>query len=128
MARPRKPTTVLETSGAAKQNPDRMKERENEPQPAGAVGKPPDNLNDTERAIWSEVASTIPAGVLGDTDRIALERLCRLVYQARYEPDDFTSAREKDLISYLGRFGMTPSDRAKIAIPSQSDTSQWDDL
>jgi len=128
MARNKTPTTVLETRGAGKKHPERMREREGEPQPAGAIGRPPDSLNETERAIWSEVASTLPEGVLGDTDRIAMERLCRLICQARYDPDNFTSAREKDLISYLGRFGMTPSDRAKITIPQQSQSSGWDNL
>jgi len=35
----------------------------------------------------------------------------------KYEREEWTSSKEKDLIQYLGRFGMTPSDRSKISIP-----------
>ena len=42
MARPRKPTNILKLTGSAKKHPDRMRERENEPEEKDPIGKAPD--------------------------------------------------------------------------------------
>ena len=128
MSKPRKPTRILELTGARKQNPGRFKQRDSEPPPAGPVGEPPEHLTDAEADAWREVTDILPDGVAGLSDRIALERLARLVTMARTRPDEWTSAREKDLLSLTARFGMTPVDRAKIHIPRQVGANPWDDL
>lgn len=129
MARNRTPTNVLELRGSGKNHPERLRERDGEPEPEAGIGPAPAHVSEEEAAIWDELVESIPAGVLGNTDRIALERLTRLVYEARTLPPQlWSSAREKDLISYLSRFGMTPSDRAKISIPKKGKENPWDDL
>ena len=125
MSRPRKPTKILELSGARK---SRLRQRADEPQPTGPIGEPPEHLLEPEADAWREIAGILPDGVAGMSDRIALERLARLIHMARSQPADWTSAREKDLASYLSRFGMTPGDRGKLRIPNQGSTSPWDDL
>ena len=128
MARNKTPTNVLELRGAGKKHPERMRDREGEPQPEGGIGPAPEHLSEGVGQIWDELVDVIPAGVLGNTDRIALERLSHLLFEARTYPDLWSSAKEKDLISYLSRFGMTPSDRAKNSIPKGSQANPWEDL
>lgn len=128
MPRNRTPTNVLELRGAGKKNPKRMRAREGEPDPEGGIGPAPAHLSDQQAAIWDELVDVIPAGVLGNSDRIALERLTALVDMVRHDPVNWSSAREKDLATYLSRFGMTPSDRSKISIPKEKPSSPWDDL
>jgi phage terminase small subunit len=128
MARPRTPTKVLQLRGADKKNPKRFKDRQNEPEPAAGIGEASQHLSEAEQKIWDELVGLVPAGVLGNSDRIALERVSVLLYQARYEREEWTSSKEKDLIQYLSRFGMTPSDRSKISVPKPKGADPWEDL
>lgn len=128
MPRPRKPTKILQMNGAAKRNPGRMQDRENEPQPEAGIGEAPGHLNAKECAVWDELVSVIPAGVMGNTDRIALEHLARLIVESRGDRENWSSAREKDLLTYLTRFGLTPADRSKVSVPKVRDKSPWQDL
>ena len=60
-------------------------------------------------------------GVLTVADRIAWCSLCELEAERREAPREFTGAKFASLISLLGRFGMTPSDRAKVSITDDKD-------
>ena len=128
MARPRTPTNILKLRGAGKKNPARMRERENEPKPDGGIGSAPEHLSDAQQQIWDELVDIIPPGVLGNTDRIWLERTSQLLDASRNRPDDWTSSKEKDLIQYLSRLGMSPADRSKVSVPKAPKRSPWEDF
>lgn len=83
MARPRKPTAVLEQNGAFDHNPQRRDARESEPIPTGPLGDPPSSLTDVERGIWHELTLQIPPGVLTIADRMVMEVLCALIARHR---------------------------------------------
>ena len=85
-------------------------------------------MNERERQIWDEIVKISYKGVLGEGDRIALELMCRLVYDFRYSPDDFNAAKYAQLSNLLGRFGLTPSDRTKIVIPKGEDQNPFEQL
>ena len=115
MARPPKPTALKELNGSARHDPQRI--NRNEPKPARGIGPANSSLNEQQQAIWDEVVGISYAGVLGEADRIALEMMCRLIYEMRNDFEEMSAAKITQLSTLLGRFGMTPSDRSKIVIP-----------
>jgi hypothetical protein len=70
MGRPRKPTAVLELTGAFRKNPQRKR---TEPPTAGPLGDPPEHFTAEQAAVWHELASICPPGVLMRSDRVVVE-------------------------------------------------------
>lgn len=116
MARPRTPTKILEMRGSFKNRPSRRRARENEPIPTGVIGDPPKHLQGEKlKGIWREIiAATVP-GVLTNSDRILLEIICYLLDELRSNPAEFPSGKMTRLESMLGKCGLAPADRTKIA-------------
>lgn len=114
MARPRTPTQMKETSGAFKHDPQRRPQ--NEPTPKAGIGPAPESLSEYERECWDELNQIIFPGLLGDSDRWAVERCVKLMAKSRLEPDNFTGQNENSLIKFLAAFGMTPADRSRVSV------------
>lgn len=113
MARPPKPTRVLELTGAFKRHPERKRAREHEPEPPLGIGKPPNSLSESQKARWKEIAKACTW--LTVADRTIVEMTARLWQLMR---DGAAGVGElKQLAVNLGRLGMTPSDRSKIQVP-----------
>lgn len=114
MARPRKPTSVLEFTGAFKKHPERRRQRANEPQQDEELGDPPDQLNEAQAARWKDIVADCPEGVLRRADRMAVEMAARLWTKLR---DGTAKPAEVGILSsLLGRLGMTPADRSKVSV------------
>jgi hypothetical protein len=121
MGRPRKSTAELERSGSFEKHPERKAARANEPKPDGPLGAPPTCFDPASYtgakllAIWQELVSQAPPGVLTSADRAHLELACRLYYRIRSNPNakigDFNRLSE-----LLGKMGMNPADRSKVNI------------
>ncbi len=121
MGRPRKSTAELERNGSFEKHPERKAARQNEPKPEGPLGPPPkcfdpESYNGEKLiAIWNELVSQAPPGVLTSSDRAHLELAVRLYHRIRTNP----SAKIGDfnrLSELLGKMGMNPSDRSKVNI------------
>lgn len=125
MARPRTPTNVLKLRGAFQKNPQRK--RINEPKPVGEIG--PQAIGSTDpKEIWDELVSICAPNVLTVSDRMTLEIAVQYMSQFRKDPANYSNERVRILIGILAKFGMTPSDRAKLSIPdlgSGKDSSAW---
>lgn len=115
MANLRKPLALKQLQGTDKKNKHRI--NDSQPVPDRGIGPPSEHLNEQEKLIWDELVSNMYAGVLGDGDRMALELMCRLVREMRYNFEEMPAAKLTQLSNLLGRFGLTPSDRNKIIIP-----------
>jgi len=115
MARPRTPTNVLKMKGAFDKNP----QREREDPDTGKLKACPLHLPAAQREIWKDIVKAAPKNVITEADRFALEICCALLDQFRLDPVEFTAAKLVRLEALLGKFGMTPSDRAKVAGPAQ---------
>lgn len=124
MARPRTPSNVLELRGSFQKNPQRK--RLNEPKPVGVVGDFSIGSADPAK-IWDELVESCPRNVLTASDRMALEIAVEYMRQFRENPTSCPSDRVKTLIGLLARFGMTPSDRAKLSLPGgeTKEESPW---
>jgi hypothetical protein len=116
----RKPTIVHELSGAFKKNPQRGKNRLNEPVPRAGIGPAPSHLDDAEQLAWDEIVNILPGGVAYDSDRLALEMTAVLLVRFRRDKSDIPAALFGRLESMLGRFGLTPADRSKILVPDKA--------
>jgi hypothetical protein len=114
MARPRTPTNLLDARGAFKNHPGRKKDRENEPVVLEPIGDPPAAFTDDQRRAWLDLTTTCPAGVLTKADALAVEIAAGLLARHRMMP--LTGSDLTQLGNYLGRFGMTPSDRSKVSV------------
>lgn len=117
MGRPRKPTALLELTGALDKNPQRR--RDNEPKPAGPLGPPPKHFDEELAEIWNELSAMCPARVLTVADRWLVELACRTMQQVRN--GSALAAERNLLLSCLSRMGLTPADRSKIGIPQTED-------
>lgn len=122
MARPRKPTAVLELTGAFQKDPQRK--RPNEPKPTGSLGEPPVDFDEYLKALWQDLVRMVPAGVLTNADRWLVELACRTMRQVK--KGEALAAEKNLLLSCLSRMGLTPADRSKIAAQPQKE--ELDDL
>ena len=67
MARPRKPTAIMELVGAYRKNPQRRPQ--NEPEPRGPFpDDPPGHLPPELKAAWQAIVDVVPVGVLQASD------------------------------------------------------------
>ena len=110
----RKATAVIEAKGGFKKNPQRK--RVDAPC-SNEVGLPPDYFSEYERAIWQELMSTSPKGVLKISDRTALEVASALLADFRLDRASFSPARLTALQKALASLGRTPVDRGRLSAP-----------
>lgn len=111
MARPRTPTNVLDARGSFKKHPERKRQ---DAETSGPLGAAPAHITDAVLEAWREIAGSAPRDVLTGSDRISLEVAANLLAQFRKDPVEFPAAKLVRLEALLGKFGMTPADRAKV--------------
>lgn len=120
MARPRKPTNVLELTGAFKANPSRGRERENEPSPEEPISDAPAHFDAGQAEAYRELVRKAHRGVLCDADSVVVEAGAVLLARMRKAPDEFTAGEFGRLEAILGKLGMTPADRSKVSAPKKA--------
>jgi|SRR5579862_5590716 len=152
MPRPRKPTALLELSGAFKHDPQRR--RDGEPRPTGPLGDPPERLPTEAVPYWHEIEATCAPGVLTISDRFAVELAARLMARAVAQPtppdvlelirrmktkgeaakrlkallgqDGLSNGELRVLRGFLASFGMTPVDRSKLSVRVEKPKNPFD--
>lgn len=124
MARPRKPTEVLELKGAFRKDPQRR--RPVGPKSKRPLGSCPEYFGEDEAIVWAEVETMAAAGVLTSADRFIVEVLSRLV--AKFRRDWLTGAEMTQLTWCCSRLGMTPADRSRIIGAKEEDDSDEDEF
>ncbi|MEM9014458.1 MAG: hypothetical protein AAGB02_05055 [Pseudomonadota bacterium] len=120
MARPRKPSNLLELSGAFDKNPQR---RRVDPAVEIGLGAPPDYFDDDARALWAEIDQYAPEGVLAKSDRFAVELLVPVMIAIR-RGEPVKAGDRAFALSILTRMGCTPSDRSRLASPKADEPEQ----
>jgi hypothetical protein len=120
----RKPTNVLEMSGAFAHDPQRKRDREHEPTPTGPLGNAPESMTAAQKKMWDEFASEIPPGVAGNCDRTLFEmavKLRNLVRTGRANAAEFGL-----LIACIREMGMTPVTRSKVKATVEKEREEWE--
>lgn len=121
----RKPTNVLELSGAWAKNPQR---RRSDPPTRAPLGNPPKQEAMTFAQAWKYIAKCCPDGVLTDRDRPYLEIAASLFVQFRADPVKFHPAKLARLTAMLASLGMSPADASRVSVPkAPSDGGDFDD-
>lgn len=122
--RPPKPTNLLELSGAYKKHPERRKQRTHEPKPVDGPLPPfQDMEGKTQEAAWELLLACIPPGVVTPTEWPVLYEVSRLMFLSWN--DACTASERNTLAAYFGKFGMTPSDRARMQFRSEKPKNRW---
>lgn len=121
MGRHQEPLGTAAIKGATDKNPARYRDRKRAPKPAAGIGSVPEFLTGEAAVVWLETVPQMVDGVLTVADRIAWCSLCELEAERREKPREFSGAKFAALVSLLARFGMTPSDRAKVSITDDQD-------
>jgi P27 family predicted phage terminase small subunit len=136
MARPRKPTKILQFTGAFDKNPKRGRARASEPKLAKGIGEPPDWLDTNGEEEWRRVVPDLEdAGVTSRVEATALAAYCQAVSRLRKaEAEIFkdgitimtaqglkkhpsVSIAERSMLiirAFASEFGMTPASRSKV--------------
>jgi hypothetical protein len=116
MARPRKPTAMLELSGAFKRNPSRLRDRKYEPIVSTALPEPPARLSPPATTMWRDIRTH--GYWLTSADKFLVEIAATLM--ARYRLDDLKSRDVSQLIGLLGKIGFSPKERGSMNLPTHS--------
>ncbi len=128
--RPRIPTDLAKAKGAFLKHPERLAARATEPRDDRPLGDPPEYFTDSMLAVWAEVVSWVPPGVLKFADRGAVEVLVRSLESFRQLTEQVVTktgevveieklakpADAKAILAMLGAFGCTPADRSKVQV------------
>ena len=126
MARPRTATAILEARGAFKKDPQRARV---DPEPTGGLRKlPPANLTADQKKAWNRIVKVAPAGVLMNSDEIMLELAACLLAEFQADPGGMQTARLLRLETQLGKFGLSPSDRARIGVEKSPAPNAFDEF
>ncbi len=110
------PTAILDAKGSYLRHPDRK--REAEPTTDAPLGNPPERLSAEHKALWHELAAEVLPGVAKQSDRTAFELLVKMTKRMR-DDELKNTAEMTQLISLLGRFALTPADRARVLVNSK---------
>lgn len=102
---------MLDARGSFKKHPERQRE---DAQAAGVLGDPPGYFSEQQLGTWSELITAAPRDVITESDRFALELAAVMLAQFRLDPAEFPATKLVRLEALLGKFGMTPADRARI--------------
>jgi hypothetical protein len=124
----RKPTALLEASGAFDHNPARRREREGEPVPEGPLGEPPAKWLEQAAAgnpkyakyveIWYRFAAQASFGVLSSMDRSFIKQAVDLEYRLDRAMDGYgpalTAGEQAAFNKCLVQMGCVPSERSRV--------------
>lgn len=102
---------MLDARGSFKKHPERKRQ---DAETSGPLGAAPDHISDGVLDAWNEITGSAPREVLTGSDRISIELAANLLSQFRIDPTEFPAAKLARLEALLGKFGMTPADRAKV--------------
>jgi len=112
MGRLRKPTELLELTGAFKKDPARGRARANEPEVSEPLGEPPVNFTPNQRAAWQELQARAPW--LKITDSWVAQLACRL--KAKLDEGETSVGQLSISMQCLSRMGLTPTDISRVSI------------
>ena len=126
MARHAQPREVAALKGAPRRNPQRY--RTEPPAVSMPLGQAPEHMSEAARAVWFEVQTYAPVGVLKGADRLMLEVGANLVAEYREDPKAFAVGKYTHLVGFLARLGMSPADRQKLGTEKKPDAGDFDDF
>jgi len=133
MPNPKKPAALRELHGTANRN--KQRNSPNPPEVVRGIGPAPEYFDDAISETWDYLVSVMFVGVLSESDRPSFEMMTKLFHRFRYGSYDEDSVLPAlavgelaRLDSLFSRYGMTPSDRAKIVVPKGEKKNPFETL
>ena len=126
MARIPQPREVAKLKGSDKLNPQRYTGEV--PKCSMPVGDAPEDMLEGAQAVWFEICTFAPSGVITGADRFMLEMASNLLAEYRDDPVEFAVGKYGHLISLLARFGLSPSDRNKLAMEPPKEANPFEQM
>ena len=123
MSRPRTATALLDARESFKRHPERKREDPIVSDPVPTVA--PSHLDPLEVKCWHNLREATPDAVLTGADVETLTVAARLLAETHKDFAGMATARIGQLISIMGKFGMSPADRAKLAMPPKDDDGDF---
>ena len=124
MARHAQPREVAAAKGATRKHPERY--RKEPPAVKYGLGDAPEHMSDASRAVWFELQTYAPIGVLTGADRVMLEVAANLVAEYRENPREFPNPRIAQMVSCLARMGFSVADRQKLGTEKAKKGNEFD--
>jgi len=126
MPRPRKPSNILEMTGAYKKNPQRK--RPNKPKAKRGISiDPPETFEPDQKQAWKDIIERCPDKVLMNSDELTVEMASVMLARFRQDGAQTPSHILTRLDIILDRMGMTPSGREKLTVP-QDNENEFDGI
>ena len=123
MPKPRTASSILEARGAFAKDPKRARVDPVVSNPFPEVA--PSHLNPLEVKCWHELRKCAPDGVLTGADVETVNVAACLLAESRADFAGMATARIGQLVTMLGKFGMSPADRAKLATKPVDDDGEF---
>lgn len=127
MARIPSPTALQDAKGYFLKHPERA--RKNEVKPEGTLPTTaPAGFNAEEKKVWRQFVKNLPHGLATAWDGFMAKTLVRLMAKEEYGSlvagvrVPITVQERAQMISLSAKFGMTPADRAKLAIEAPAES------
>lgn len=123
MSRPRTASAILDARGAFAKNPDRKREdpEVKEPFPESA----PSDLDPLEVKWWHRIRKMVPPAVLTGADQATLIIAASLMAEYMADRKGMATSRIALMGNVLGKFGLSPADRAKLATAPEDDDGEF---
>jgi phage terminase small subunit len=126
MARPRTATAILDARGAFAKNPKRKREDPKVSDPFPTVA--PSHLDPLQVKCWHIIREITPATVLQGADILAVELAACLYAEFRSDPKEMNNGRIGQLRAALGVLGLSPADRARLAVAPTKKAGAFDEF
>ena len=126
MSRPRTATAILDARGAFKKNPKRKRQ---EPEVAWSFPESaPADLDPLEVKWWHSIRRMVPASVLTHADQAMMIVAAGLMAEYMADRKEMATSRISLLGTVLGRFGLSPADRAKLSVEPDKPGGEFDEF
>jgi len=123
--RPRKPTALLKLQGTFRKGRHAYRQ---DLELGGELPEPPEFLSEVAREEWDRVCTIGRySKALSPADRGPLTLYCILwaeLVASQHTGETMQSSRMALLANLAGKFGMTPSERAKVQVPAEEKTGR----
>jgi phage terminase small subunit len=116
---------IAAIQGSLRKNPNNWGDLVN----TNDVGEPPEYLTEDVKEVWEELVSNALPGSLTASDRIILEVTCTLLWRFRATLGGALKSAEVSLLMRnLQRLGLTPTDRSRVAAPSPTKNTEFEEF
>ena len=123
MSRPRTATAILDARGAFKAHPERKRE---DPKVDSAFPDvAPSELDPLEVKWWHRIRKMVPAAVLTGADQALMIQAAALMAEYMSDRRGMATSRMAHMTKVLGLFGLSPSDRARLAATPEDDDGDF---